>query len=510
MNLAMLVHRMALASPDSPAVSDAERLVHSFASLSTAVSGLAGSLRGPLGLQPGDRVALAMSNSPAFFETAFAAWHAGLCVVPINPRLHRKEFAYIFENSGAKLCVYTPDLGETLSGLDNEVASLEALIEAGGGDYRELLAGAAIPVAEVAPDAPCWLFYTSGTTGRPKGATLSQRNLGFMSQAYYADIDRVELGDTMLHAASLSHGSGLYALPHIAQGGHQVVCRGSFDSAEICRLIAAYPQVSFFAAPTMLTRLVNHVAESGADTANLRTIVYGGGPMYVSDLERALDVLGPKLAQLYGQGESPMTITLLPKSWHLRARERGLLGSCGIARSLVEVRVVDEADQEVPTGEIGEIVTRSDCVMLGYWNAPEATAATLRNGWLHTGDLGSLDEGGFLTLKDRSKDLIISGGSNIYPREIEEVLLQHPGVAEAAVVGRPHADLIEEVVAFVVPRGAEDLSAEMLDGFCLENMARYKRPRDYRIVEELPKNNYGKVLKTALRDALASERADRS
>ncbi|MEX2408039.1 MAG: AMP-binding protein [Rhodovibrionaceae bacterium] len=503
MNLASLVHRMAETSPDSPAVSDGERQVHSFASLSAAVSGLAGSLRGALGLQPGDRVALAMSNSPAFFETAFAAWHAGLCVVPINPRLHRKDFAYIFGNSGARLAFYSADLAGTLAGLEAEVAGLEQLIEAGGADYGALLRAPPAPLAEVAPEDPCWIFYTSGTTGRPKGATLTLRNLGFMIQGYYADIDRVELGDTMLHAASLSHGSGLYALPHIAQGGHQVVCRGSFDTAEICRLIAAYPQVSFFAAPTMLTRLVRHVAESGADTANLRTVVYGGGPMYVADLERALEVLGPKLAQLYGQGEAPMTITILPKAWHGRARQRGLLGTCGFARTLVDVRVVDEQGQEVPRGGIGEIVTRSDCVMAGYWNMPEATAATLRDGWLHSGDLGSLDADGFLTLKDRSKDLIISGGSNIYPREVEEVLLQHPGVAEAAVVSRPHADLIEEVVAFVVPRAGGNLAAEELDGFCLENLARYKRPRDYRVVEELPKNNYGKVLKTALRELLA-------
>lgn len=502
MNLANLIHRMAKASPQSPAVSDAERQVHDFAGLSAAVANLAGGFRERFGLRPGDRVALAMSNGPAFFETIFAAWHAGLCAVPINPRLHRKEFAYIFENSGARLCVYSGDLAETLAGLETEVPALERMIEAGGADYAALLSGEAAALAEVAPEDPCWIFYTSGTTGRPKGATLTQRNLGFMIQAYYADVERVEPGDTMLHAASLSHGSGLYALPHIAQGGHQVVCRGSFDTAEICRLLTLFPRVSFFAAPTMLTRLVRHVAESGADTANLRTVVYGGGPMYVSDLERALDVLGPKLAQLYGQGESPMTITMLPKSWHAWARKEGLLGSCGFARNLVELRVVDEAGAELPSGEVGEIVTRSDCVMADYWQAPEATAAALKDGWLYTGDLGSFDERGFLTLKDRSKDLIISGGSNIYPREIEEVLLQHPAVAEVAVVGRPHADLVEEVVAFVVPSAGQEVSAEALDGFCLENMARYKRPRDYRLVETLPKNNYGKVLKTALREAL--------
>jgi acyl-CoA synthetase (AMP-forming)/AMP-acid ligase II len=321
-----------------------------------------------------------------------------------------------------------------------------------------------------------------------------------MAQAYYADMDRVEVGDTMLHAAALSHGAGLYALPHLAQGGHQVICDGSFDPKEICDLLARLPRVSFFAAPTMLTRFVAHVSETGADTTNLRTIHYGGGPMYVSDLENALDVLGPKLAQLYGQGEAPMTISVLPRSWHERARKEGFLGSCGIARAFVEIRVVDADDKDVPPGETGEIVTRSDCVMAGYWDMPEATAAALKDGWLHTGDLGSMDERGILTLRDRSKDMIISGGSNIYPREVEEVLLRHDAVREVAVVGRPHADWVEEVVACVVVHPGMDVTDAELDRLCLDNIGRYKRPRRYFYMDALPKNNYGKVLKTKLRE----------
>jgi acyl-CoA synthetase (AMP-forming)/AMP-acid ligase II len=229
--------------------------------------------------------------------------------------------------------------------------------------------------------------------------------------------------------------------------------------------------------------------------------------MYVADCVRAIELFGPRLYQLFGQGESPMTIAGLPQACHVpdgTARFLERLASCGYARTGVEVRVVDEDDRDVPVGEAGEIITRSDCVMAGYWQNANASAKTLRNGWLHTGDVGSLDEEGFLTLRDRSKDLIISGGSNIYPREIEEVLLKHPAVAECSVVGRPHPEWGEEVVAFVVLRADATATAPDLDALCLENIARFKRPKAYRFVAALPKNNYGKVLKTELRKSLDS------
>src|SRR5581483_2575088 len=206
--------------------------------------------------------------------------------------------------------------------------------------------------------------------------------------------------------------------------------------------------------------------------------------------------------------ESPMTITGLDKAMHADTAHPNYLerlGSAGVARTGVAVKVVDEDGRQLPPGEIGEIVTRSDCVMKGYWNNPEANARALRDGWLWTGDLGSLDAQGFLTIKDRSKDMIISGGSNIYPREIEEVLLTHPGVLEAAVVGRAHPDWGEEVIAFVVKREGADLVAAALDRLCLDNIARFKRPKGYRFVDALPKNNYGKILKTELRALLERE-----
>jgi long-chain acyl-CoA synthetase len=262
--------------------------------------------------------------------------------------------------------------------------------------------------------------------------------------------------------------------------------------------------MSMFAAPTMVKRLAGDPAVAAADLSHLKTIIYGGAPMYLADLEHALDVFGPRLAQIYGQGETPMTITGLSKADHAerdhpRWRER--LQSVGFPRTDVEVRVVDEDDRPLASGEVGEVVVRGGVVMAGYWRQPEATAEALRGGWLHTGDVGSFDDDGFLTLRDRSKDLIISGGMNIYPREVEEALLCHPRVAAAAVVGRPDPEWGESVVAFVVSEGTAP-STEELDRTCLERIARFKRPKEYRFVDALPTNNYGKVLKRELRELL--------
>ncbi|MDA8110069.1 MAG: AMP-binding protein [Betaproteobacteria bacterium] len=498
MNLVHLLLRSARRLPRHPAIAVGPTAVRSYGDLAARSARLAASLRRKLGLAPGERVALAMKNCPEYYEVLFACWHAGLVAVPMNAKLHPRELAYILENCGARLAFVTPELER----------SVPSAISIASADYARLLDAGAEAPAEVAPDDPAWLFYTSGTTGVPKGAVLTHRNLLFATHSYFADIDRLFPGDAILHAAPLSHGSGLYGLPHFAAGALNVIPEsGGFDAEEIFRLIAAYRGVSFFAAPTMIVRLLASPAAASADLAHLKTITYGGAPMYVADALRAIELFGPRLYQLFGQGESPMTITGLPQALHAeRDHPRYLerLASCGFARTGAEVRVVDDADRELPAGEVGEILTRSDCVMAGYWDNPDATAKTLRGGWLHTGDLGSLDAEGFLTIRDRSKDMIISGGSNIYPREIEEVLLGHPAVAECSVVGRAHPEWGEEVVAFVVLRAGAVAAREELDALCLEHIARFKRPREYRFVASLPKNNYGKVLKTELRRLLAA------
>jgi acyl-CoA synthetase (AMP-forming)/AMP-acid ligase II len=506
MNLATLLFDVARRLPDRRAVSD-DRQSWNYGELAERVARAAGGFRG-YGLLPGDRVLLSLENCGEFFELLFGCWAAGLCAVPTNARLHPREVEYIAGNSGARLLVATPALAESLAPLETSVASLERVIATRSPGYDALLAaGEPLHPEPGGPTDRAWLFYTSGTTGRPKGAVLTHRNLLFASQCYYADIDQLDERDTHLLAAPVSHGAGLYALPFLLKGAHQIVLP-HFDVPAIIDMVQRHRQVSLFAAPTMLTRLVHAPEVAAADLANLRTIYYGGGPMYVADLERALKIFGPRLYQLYGQGESPMTITGLSQRLHADSghpRWRDRLASCGYPRSGVLLRVVDEDDRQVPWGEIGEVVTRSDCVMDGYWQNPEANAETLRGGWLHTGDLGSMDEDGLLTLRDRSKDMIISGGSNIYPREIEEVLLRHPDLVEASVIGRPHPDWGEEVVAFLVPRPGATVGASELDTLCLEHIARFKRPRDYRFVAALPKNNSGKVLKTELRRQLIEQ-----
>jgi long-chain acyl-CoA synthetase len=483
MNLAHLLLRSARSQPERPALAVGRRALLTYGFLAQRVARLAAGLTGKMNLKKHDRVALAMRNCPEYYEILFACWHAGLTPVPMNAKLHAKEFAYIVENSGAKVCFVSPELqADVVNGiLTKEIENLRE--EAG-------------QPADVGPDDVAWLFYTSGTTGVPKGAMLTHRNMLFQTQAYFADIDKLSPGDSILHPAPLSHGSGLYGLPHFAAGAVNVIPEsGHFEPAEIFELLEHWDGASFFAAPTMVVRLLSSAA--ARTPRKLKCLVYGGAPMYVADSLRAIDLFGPRLYQLYGQGESPMTITGLSREMHSR---RENLETCGLARTGVEVKIFDERDREVPPGDTGEIVTRSDCVMRGYWSNPESTAKTLRGGWLHTGDVGSLDQRGFLTIKDRSKDMIISGGSNIYPREIEEVLLRHPAVAECSVVGRPHAEWGEEVVAFLVVK--ESVQKEELEQLCLDNIARFKRPREYRFVEALPKNNYGKVLKTELRKRL--------
>ena len=508
MNIARFLHRSAAVWSDRPALADGDRMVATYGALQRRVAALAGGLRGTLGLQSGDRVALVMTNCPSYVEVIYAAWHAGLTAVPVNAKLHPREIQYILDHSGARVCFTTADLADGVLSIAGEVSSLERVVVADGEDHRRLHGE---PIAMVPREArdTAWLFYTSGTTGRPKGAMLSHQVLQTFMVSYFADVDTPEPGDSILHWAPMSHGSGINMLPNIAKGVVQVIPpAGHGDPATVFDLMGRWPGMSLFAAPTMVWRLVDHAERARIDTANLRTIVYGGAPMYLADCKRALAAFGPKLTQIYGQGESPMTITALSRAIHADSahpRWEARLASAGVTQSVVEVRVCDPDDRDLPVGEIGEILVRGDVVMTGYWRNPEASAETLRGGWLHTGDMGSFDADGFLTLKDRSKDMIISGGSNIYPREVEETLLRHPDVAEVSVIGRPHPEWGEEVVAFVVAKAGASLDAPGLDRLCLEHIARFKRPKDYRFVAALPKNNYGKVLKTELRTALAAE-----
>jgi long-chain acyl-CoA synthetase len=499
-NLSIALAQVAARQPEAPAILSPEGVLD-YRGFEDQAARIAGTLKARV---PGaGRVGMVVENGPEFLPVLFGIWRAGLTAVPINARLHPREHAWILENAEAALCIASPGLAEALRAL----APCPVLLAPGDG-WDELTQGQRVGTVETAPEAPAWVFYTSGTTGRPKGAVLTHRNLLAASWSYCTDVDRIGPEDVRLHAAPMTHGSGLYALPHVLQGAQNLIPPPGFDPEAVFRALSEHRNVSFFAAPTMVARLVNHPAARSSDHPGLKTLEYGGAPMYMADLERALEVFGPRLYQLYGQGEAPMTITHVTKAMHGQTghpRYRQRLASAGCARTGCEIAIIDDNWVFQPPGTEGEIATKSDIVMAGYLNDLDATAAAIRKGWLRTGDIGVIDEEGFLTIRDRSKDLIISGGMNIYPREIEEVLLSDPSVLECAVIGRPSEKWGEEVIAFVVPRDGAVLDTEALDLRCLENLARFKRPKVWRVVNRLPKNNYGKIVKAELRQGLAGE-----
>jgi acyl-CoA synthetase (AMP-forming)/AMP-acid ligase II len=509
MNLAEWLVRTARRSPNAPALLSGKNVTADYGEFARRVAILASGLQTRLGIGSGDRVAIVMPNSIEYLELLYATWFAGAAVVPINFKLHAKEAAWIVENAEARAVFVSDSIASELIPLIEKLPGVTAAFAVERKEFAELRTSDPMcaPASRERDDL-AWLFYTSGTTGKPKGVMITNGNLHAMAFSYFVDVDEVRASDATLYAAPMSHGAGLYNFMHVMRGARHVIPESSgFEADEVLALSRALRGVSMFAAPTMVRRLVDRAKSEGSNGDGIRTVVYGGGPMYVADIEEAVAVMGPRFVQIYGQGESPMTITALSRALvadrsHPRWRER--LGSVGVAQSCVEVRIGDEGGHERPAGEAGEILVRGAPIMLGYWRSPEATARTIRDGWLWTGDVGSMDDDGFLTLKDRSKDVIISGGSNIYPREVEEALLLHPSVREVSVVGRPSKEWGEDVVAFIVAKPGVKLDTSELDHHCLEHIARFKRPKSYIFEIELPKNNYGKVLKTELRARLAA------
>jgi long-chain acyl-CoA synthetase len=510
MNIANLLVRSARTFPNSPAIFHGDKLICNYCEFAERAARLGGGLSKQLNLAPGERVAIFMINAPEYLEIIYGIAFAGLVAVPINAKLHQLEAAQILKNSGAKALFASDELMTGFSPLGPPCPDLNIVFIPGTAEYQGLLNCPALsrPVARD-PEDLAWLFYTSGTTGAPKGVMQTHGNLLAMTMCSFTDVDTAKREDAIIYAAPMSHGAGMCNFSHILVAARHVIPEsGGFAVEELINLAATHQRCSMFAAPTMVKRLVEHIVATGADASSFKTIIYGGGPMYLEDIRRALEVMGDRFVQLYGQAESPFTITALSR-YHLtdnkHPRYLQRIASVGVAQSMVEVRVTDDQGRTLPKDEIGEVVVRGATVMKGYWNNIEATQETIRGGWLFTGDMGSMDEDGFLTLRDRSKDVIISGGANIYPREVEEVLLLHPAVKEVSVVGRRHPDWGEEVVAFIVLRSNAAVPTQEFDNLCLERIARFKRPKSYRFVIDLPKNNYGKVLKTSLRQQLQQE-----
>ncbi|KZL09439.1 Long-chain-fatty-acid--CoA ligase FadD13 [Pseudovibrio axinellae] len=505
MNPAQWLARTASITPQAPALLHGTEMVATYAQFGARSAAIAGSMQRDFGLAKGERVAIFMKNRTEYLEVSYGIWWAGAAAVPVNAKLHPKEAAWIIENAQASAVFISDDVGEDL--LKEIDQSKVKVISVDQSAYTEMLR--AEPLADPVPiDAQdmVWLFYTSGTTGRPKGVMMSSQNIQSMMLGYYAGVGTPTHADATLYAAPMSHGAGVYSFMHVVAGGRHVCpVSGGFDAAEILEVAPKIGNIAMFAAPTMVHRLVDEAKKTGGIGKGLDTIIYAGGPMYFADIVDAVDVMGPRFVQIYGQGECPMAITVLNRQLvcdrkHPRWQER--LRSVGVAQVASHVRVVGEDMNDLPNGEVGEIVVSGSAVMTGYWDNEEATAAAIVDGWLKTGDMGTLDEDGFLTMRDRSKDMIISGGSNIYPREVEEVLLMHPNLAEVAVVGRFHEEWGEEVVAIIAPEKGKTADLAELDELCIENIARFKRPKHYIVMDQLPKNNYGKILKRDLREML--------
>ena len=357
---------------------------------------------------------------------------------------------------------------------------------------------------EAREDDTAIILYTSGTTGRPKGAVWTHRTVRVVIMNYLADVHNIQPGDVVAHAAPMSHGSGIVALPAVARAAtNAILDTRSFDPNALFALIERM-KVSHvaFLAPTQIIKMLEEYRPGAYDLSSLKAICYGGAPIYVEHLRNAIKAFGPVFAQIYGQGEAPITITGLNAAAHAQLVEAGdpRIGSAGTVRTDVEARCVDDQDRPVPPGQAGEVVVRGDIVMQGYWNNPEATADTLRNGWLHTGDIGMFDENGYLFLLDRAKDMIISGGNNVYPREVEEVIVQHPSVATAVVFGIPHEYWGEAVHALVVLEPGARASAEELIEYCGKHLAGYKKPKNVEFVDSLPVSSVGKVMRREIRE----------
>jgi long-chain acyl-CoA synthetase len=506
MNIAEWLAASAHLRPHAPALLTGVRVDADYATFAKRAAAVGAHLARKYGVKPGDRVGLFMTNCTQYLECLYGIWWIGAAAVPVNAKLHGREAAWICEDSGAKLVFLSDDTADAWA--EAEAPSDLATLSVDSDDYLRLRNGEGMPAPlpqEINDLA--WLFYTSGTTGRPKGVMLSHGNLMAMSLCYLADVDQVTPQGAMLYAAPISHGAGLYNFPHVRMGARHVVPdSGGFDADEVLALGKQLQNVAMFAAPTMVRRLVDAAKKRGENGDGLRTIVYGGGPMYLADIRDAIATMGQRFVQIYGQGESPMTITALSREWHGRTddpRYLERLASVGPAQSVISVRITDADGTPLPAGETGEVEAKGAAVMLGYWNNPKATADALKDGWLRTGDVGRLDADGFLTLSDRSKDVIISGGTNIYPREVEEALLTHADVREVSAIGVPDPDWGEIVVACVVLEDGAAANDQVLDAHCLASIARFKRPKRYVYLPSLPKNNYGKVLKTELRRMMA-------
>jgi acyl-CoA synthetase (AMP-forming)/AMP-acid ligase II len=497
-------NRIALIDVDSPG----GRKQLTYRELWTGVVTLSTQLR-RLGLKRGDRVAILCGNSWEYVTAFLGISAAGMISVPMNVRLLEDDLVHMVRDAGARLLIAQEALlrdRPTLEGASElGVAVTRETAPSDRRRFEDLLTGAAEDPVDVSAEDVASLLYTSGTTGLPKGAMLSHVSWTRVAE-YVCEYLRYRGDEVTIHTAALTHGSGFLLLPTFAVGGTNLVC-GKFDPERVLHLVATAGVTNGFFVPTMIQMLLDAPETDVRERWRLRNLYYAGSPIDPGTLRAAMVRFGPVLIQSFAQTEAPMFLTVLDQGEHRRimsGEASHLIRAAGRVVDGVQVRIVDEDDRELPVGEVGEVVASAPHVMNGYWNRPEATSETLRGGWLHTGDVGRFDADGYLYIVDRKKDMIISGGANVYAREVEQVLLGLEGVKEAAVIGLPHPKWGEMVTAILVSAGSEQIDEVTLDRYCRANIADYRRPKRYIWVDELPRNAYGKVLKRALRTRFAA------
>lgn len=508
MNLATFLSQSARRDPDGIAlVMGPQRWT--WGDFEARAQALSVALQTRFGLQKGDRVLVQSQNCVEMMQAMFAVWRAGGVWVPTNFRQTPDEVVYLAQSSGARLMLCNAAFADHAAACRAECPELRDILSFGDADFGPSVTaitdehpGQTMPAVAVGRDDPCWFFFTSGTTGRPKASVLTHGQMAFVVTNHLADLmPGLTPDDASLVVAPLSHGAGVHQLTQVARGVKTVLLPTErFDVAEVWDLVRQWRVSTMFTVPTILKMLVEHPSVADADTSSLRYVIYAGAPMYRVDQQRALRVLGQRIVQYFGLGECTGNITVLP-AW-LHEAEDGptvRIGTCGYARTGIEVQIQDAAGREVPTGETGEICVIGPAVFAGYYQNPEANAKAFRDGWFRTGDLGHMDAGGYVYITGRESDMFISGGSNVYPREIEEKILTHPAIGEVAVLGIPDPLWGEVGWAVCVPAPDASVTEAELTAHLDGKLARYKLPKRFLIWDGLPKSAYGKITKKMIR-----------
>lgn len=504
-NLAYFVTRNARRLGDSPALIREDK-TWTWAEFDARVSAMAAALRARFGVTKGTRVLVQSQNCNQMFESMFACFRLGAVWVPCNFRQTPDEGAWLAQSSGAGVMISGVEFADhraAATGIDHHVV----IGGKGAADYDTLVdefLGQSVENVAVDRDDPCWFFYTSGTTGRPKAVVLTYGQMTFVCLNHLFDLmPQSRSTDVSLVVAPLSHGAGVHQLVKASIGGATLLMPpGRFDVPTAWRLIQDHKVTDLFTVPTIVKLLVEDPAVDQFDHSSLTAVIYAGAPMYRADQKTALEKLGPVLVQYFGLGEVTGNITVLPPEEHHGDDAQMRLGTCGHERTGMQISIRDDQGREVAPMETGEICVCGPAVCAGYFDNPEANAKSFRDGWFRTGDLGHLDAQGYLFITGRSSDMYISGGSNVYPREIEEKLLTHPALTEVAVLGIPDPKWGETGVAVCVRRpGCAATAAEVID-FLKPRLSAYKLPRAVHFFDEMPKTSYGKISKKLIRETL--------